>query len=95
MRIIIQFPTNSEMCIDTDKPSSPNQAFVVPIRDVFPSFLIFESLCKPEINYVNYVGKFPPSNQKILRLDISVEVIFRVQVFHPLQLEQIVWTKFK
>ena len=67
-----------QMCVHRRVTSCACQVFSIAVRDMLSCFGVPEPLGKTKINYVNIVLFLPNANQKVVRLDVSVEKVPRV-----------------
>ena len=86
--------TNSFVGINTCIPSCPCQVFTISIRNVFP-IRVFVAFGQPKV-YDEYTvfGRLSPSNQEVVRFDISVYNSFLMHFFNPFQLQALIIINF-
>lgn len=72
------------MSINTGIPGGPCQIFILPVRDVLQCLSITIFLRQSEIDYIENTGFLAESHQKILWLDVSVDVGLGVHILDPL-----------
>lgn len=78
------------MGIDAHIAGSAREAFVFPVRYVFVSFRVYVLLGKTKVYNVNYM-LFPvrlPTDEKVLWLDVAVDEVLGMYVFHAGDLEE-------
>lgn len=76
------------MCIDAHVSGSAGQAFVFPVRNMFPRFRVDVLFREAEVDDVDYTGLFRsrPAQQEVLRLNVPVDEVLGMDVFDPIQL---------
>lgn len=72
------------MCIDGHISSSASQALMLPVWNVFFGLGVDVFFGQAKVNDVDDVFLFIPlpSDEKVLRFDISIDEVFRVHVLH-------------
>lgn len=71
---------NAEMCVDGSVTSSASQVLVLSVRDVQMSFGVSILLGQTKINDIDLVASFADAHEEVVRLDISVDKVSRVNV---------------
>jgi hypothetical protein len=69
------------MGIDRSVPSGTSQILVLPVGDVQVSLGVSILLGETEINHIDLIASFSNAHEEIVRLDISVDKVSRVNVF--------------
>lgn len=67
---------------------SAGQVFAISIGDMLACLRVTESFGEAEVDYVDVVLLFANSDQKVVRLDVSVEEVARVDKLDSLQLSK-------
>ena len=80
---------HSFVCVDAGIASGSCQVFSLSVGDVL-AIRVAVALCKAEINNIDVVlGHVIPTDQKVIRLDISMYYSLLVDLFNPFDLETI------
>jgi hypothetical protein len=69
------------MSIDRSVPCGTSQVLVLPVGDMQVSLGVSVFLGETEINDIDLIASFPNAHEEIVRLDISVDKVSRVNVF--------------
>lgn len=75
--------TDADVCVDGSISCGSSQGFPLLIRDMQPGSRISKFLGKAKVYQVDVVCLLAKPDQKIVRLDVSVQEILGVQVFNP------------
>lgn len=70
------------MCIDTRVSRRSRQILVLLVWDMKMSAWIPILFRQPKINNIDLVSALAQSHQEIIRLDVAMEKVFRVDVFN-------------
>ncbi len=76
--------TYSQVSVDTCIPGSTSQILAVPVGDVLASLGVSEPLCQPEIDDIHVVLLLSDSDEEVVRLDISMQEVPRMDKFYSL-----------
>lgn len=73
------------MCVDGHISSSPRQALMLSVWNVFFGLGVDVFFGQAKVNDVDYMFFFVPlsSDEKVFRFYISVDEVFRVHILHP------------
>jgi hypothetical protein len=74
---------NTEMCVDRGVTSGTGQVLVLSVRNVQVSLGVPVLLRQSEIDHVDLVASLADTHQKVVRLDVPVDKVSRVNVFDP------------
>jgi hypothetical protein len=72
---------DTQMGVDGGIPSGTSQVLVLPVRDMQVSLGVSVLFGETEINHVDLIASFPNAHEEIIRLDVSVNKVSRVDVF--------------
>jgi hypothetical protein len=81
LEIISSRLLNTQMSIDRSVPCGTSQVLVLPVGDMQVSLGVSVFLGETEINDIDLIASFPNAHEEIVRLDISVDKVSRVNVF--------------
>jgi hypothetical protein len=70
------------MCIDTGISCSTSQILVLSVGDVLMSLGVSVFLGQTEIDHIDNMRLLAQSDQKVVRLDISVDVVLAMHIFN-------------
>jgi len=76
---------NTKMSVNSGISSCTCQIFAVSVWNVLASLWIPESLCKTKVYHIDKMLLLLNSNQKVVRLDITVKEMARVDKFKSLK----------
>ena len=81
--------TFAEMCVDAHVSRGACQTLVLPVRDVLVCVGVNILFRQTKVYYIHHpiLARRLATNQKVLRLDVAIDELFGVYVFHPLQLQ--------
>ena len=68
------------MLIDVYRAVSTRQVLVLSVRNVEVRLGVTELLSQAEVNHINLVASFPDTHQEVVRLDVTVNEVARVNV---------------
>lgn len=71
------------MRVDTRVPRRSRQVLVLPVRDVEVGLGVAVLLGKSKVDHVDLVASLADTHQKVVRLDVPVDKVSRVNVFDP------------
>ena len=80
--------TFAEMCVDAHVSRGACQTLVLPVRDVLVCVGVNILFRQTKVYYIHHpiLARRLATNQKVLRLDVAVDELLGVYVFHPLYL---------
>jgi len=76
------------MGVDGCVPGSSSQVLAITVGDVLSSLGVAEALGQTEVDNVNVMLLLANSDQKVIRLDISMQEMARVDEFNSLKLNR-------
>ena len=75
------------MCVDTGIACGSSEVFIFSVGDVLVRASVSVFLCQPKVNNVNKVALLAEPHQEVVRLDISMDEIFRMNELNPTDLK--------
>jgi len=69
------------MCIDTSISGSTGKVFVLTVWDMLMSFAVSILFSQTEIQHIKDIGSFSKTNQEVIGLDISMDIVSTVNEF--------------
>ena len=73
------------MCIHGGIPRCARQIFTISVRNVLTCFWVPKSFGEPKVDNINVMLLFADADQKVVRFDVSVQKVTRVDELVPLQ----------
>ena len=75
---------DAQVGVDGGIAGRPCQVFVLPVRNVIPTFRVSIPLGQPKVNDIHIVLSLAYADEEVVWLDVSVEEQPGVDVLHPL-----------
>ena len=75
------------MGVDRGVTCGTRQILVLPVRNMKVGLWVTELLCQTEIDDVDLVSAFADTHEEVVRLDVTMDEVARMYIFHTRDLE--------
>ena len=80
--------TNAQVCVDGGVSGRARQVLVLPVGNVLVGAGIAVFLGQTKVNYIHEVALLAEPHQEVVRLNVTVDEVFAVDVFYASDLKK-------